>query len=145
MNAEDFKSAGKNSPSQDFTSRLMQEIQAEDRALEQILRQHGRMETSPSFVASLEAQLEGQLVKKQYQPLFSTRSWILVACIALALLAISFLSGSSVTIGTSDVEWGRLSQPLNGFFQHYVTPYLVLPSSLLIMFAILRNPVNSKN
>lgn len=144
MNAEDFKSTGKNEAPKDFTARLMQEIQKEDRALESILRTHGTMETSASFVTSLQAQLDGARVRQTYKPLFSAKSWILVAIIALTFFVLPFISGTNGDSGNFPREWSSFFEGMNAVFQQYFTPSLILPIGVLFSLAFLRNSEKSR-
>lgn len=137
MNAEDFMSAGKDHPSKDFTTRLMQEIQKEDQALESVLRKHGSMQTSESFVANFQAQLVSERLKKPIRPLFSTKAWVFVAMVVIGLFTLPFLFESSPGSTASSSEWSLLTHQTSDLFQHYLTPYLVLPTVFLFLLAAL--------
>jgi hypothetical protein len=138
MNAEDFKSAGKNQPSQDFTKHLMQQIQQEDQALDAVLRRHGKMETSESFVMAFAAQLEKENVRKPYTPLFSAKSWALVACVALTLIVAALMLGTSPESEVLPEQFTQANDFVQGILHHYLTPYMVLPILLMFTLAIYR-------
>lgn len=90
--SEEFRKAGMERPADDFTSKLMQQIDAEERALHSLLQAHGKLETSPDFALQFMAQLEGKHVKAKAnpRPVLSLRTWIGIAA-SFALIAVFLL------------------------------------------------------
>lgn len=127
--SEEFRKAGMESPGDDFTSKLMQQIDAEERALHSLLQAHGRLETSPDFALQLMAQLEGKRVKAKpaYRPVLSPLAWIgIAACFALV---VAFLFTQSAEPSSSPMGGGYLdyldsaSKAFSGYkFLIYIAP-----------------------
>lgn len=74
-----------------FTSSIMDQINAEEEALSTVLSEQGVMKPSLNFTANLMAQLEGKVPAKTYAPIISKRTWIFIAaaCIALTIFVFS--------------------------------------------------------
>jgi len=134
--SEEFRKAGMESPGDDFTSKLMQQIDAEERALHSLLQKHGKLETSPDFALQLIAQLEGKSVraKQTYRPVLSSRAWIGIAACFAFIVAFLFTQGAEN--GSSSIADGLLSyldgakMSLGG---HSFLIYIAPICSLLVM------------
>jgi hypothetical protein len=73
----------------DFTSSIMDQINAEEEALAAVLSEQGGMKPSLNFTTNLMTQLEGKVPAKVYTPIISKRSWIFIAAAFIAIIAIA--------------------------------------------------------
>lgn len=103
--SEEFRKAGMESPGDDFTAKLMQQIETEERALHSLLQAHGKLETSPDFALQLMAQLEGKSAKAKsiYRPVLSRGSWIGIAA-CFALIVVFLLTQGNVNSSSSTAQ-----------------------------------------
>lgn len=152
MNTSDslFNDAsGMESPSGDFTSRLMKELEAEELALSRVLRQDALLEPSSSFVAAVAGQVEKTTLRRPYQPVIPRYAWyILAACFAGM---VAFLSNmpSTETSSATDVSKRITSfgEELNQLFAHHSFFSYLLPTLciLLVFFTIQSMPRTGKS
>lgn len=79
----------------DFTSNLMDQINAEEKALSNVLSTDGKLETSPDFTALLMAQLEGESPAMVYKPVISKRVWYGLATVFVGVVGLAIFFGSA--------------------------------------------------
>ncbi|MFT6501367.1 MAG: hypothetical protein ACJASQ_001479 [Crocinitomicaceae bacterium] len=89
--SKDILKQGMMETKSDFTSSIMDQINAEEEALSTVLSEQGVMKPSLDFTTNLMAQLEGKVPAKTYAPIISKRTWIFItaACIALTIFVLS--------------------------------------------------------
>ena len=92
---KDILKKGLEETTPDFTSRVMNQINAEEKALSNVLSKHGAMETSPDFTAELMAKLEGKKPAVPYTPVISKTVWMGLAAMLVGVIIFVFASGSS--------------------------------------------------
>lgn len=76
----------------DFTSSIMDQINAEEEALATVLSEQGGMKPSLNFTANLMTQLEGKVPAKVYTPIISKRSWVFIVAVFLAITVVALLT-----------------------------------------------------
>lgn len=136
---KDLLKKGLEKPENDFTSKVMQQINAEDVALRQVLARHGKLETSDDFTTQLMAQLEGKKQSIPYQPVISKYVWGVLAAvfagIILLTLSLNQPGVSKVTIG-DDIQQLTTSFVSiftdRGMFMYSIIGILLLSIALLI-------------
>lgn len=81
-------------PNEDFTSQVMQKIEAEEEALAHLLSKHGKMTPSTDFTAELMQKLEGKVPVVPYTPVISKRMWIGIAAVGIGIIFWTLFTGS---------------------------------------------------
>ena len=110
----------------DFTSNLMDKINAEETALSNVLSKHGSVSTSPDFTAQLMGQLEGKSPAIPYTPVISKRTWIGIAAMFIGLISLTLFSGTEGSLDLriedsfQNIKNGLGSFFSNGSVWHYV-------------------------
>ena len=108
---------GLEKPSLDFTNNLMQQVEAEEKSLSRIVKEHAEMTTSPNFSKELMSQLEGISPKKPYEPVISKRIWMGIA--AVLAVVFTFVFATSESTPTSDKFSINLEQIDLSFFDKF--------------------------
>lgn len=86
---------GLEKPSVDFTKNLMQSIEAEEKSLSRIIKDHGEVQPSVNFKEDLMSQLAGMSPKKPYEPVISKRIWIGIAAILAVVFTVVFATSGA--------------------------------------------------
>lgn len=79
----------------DFTSNLMDQINAEEKALSNVLSSDGKLETSPDFTALLMEKLEGKSPALVYKPVISKKVWYALAAVFVGVVGLVVFFGST--------------------------------------------------
>ena len=130
----------------DFTSSLMDQINLEEKALSNVLSEHGSMHTSNDFAASIMSQLEGKIPSKIYTPVISKQVWIGIAAV---LVGIVVLTISLVNIGPSHTNFDfnpeAITTAFSSFFKNSPTVvYVGLGVLFLSVSLLLEQRIGSK-
>ncbi|MDG1331881.1 MAG: hypothetical protein P8P74_06105 [Crocinitomicaceae bacterium] len=103
----------------DFTSNLMDRIDAEEKALSNVLSKSNAMETSDDFTAQLMLKLEGKVPAKPYKSIISKRAWTGIAAVFVGIIVLSLLTigqeGGSLKY---DLEIEEATNTFVSFFQN---------------------------
>ena len=102
----------------DFTSELMNRINAEEKALSSVLSKHGSVETSEDFTVHLMSKLEGKVPSKPYRSVISKPVWMGITAIfvAIVVLALSTIDQEASTI-KYDLQVERIADGVATFFK----------------------------
>ena len=114
-NQHNILKKGIEKPSLDFNKKLMQEIEAEEKSLNQVIQKHGNMTTSPDFTQSLMGKLEGLTPKQPYEPVISKRIWVGIAAAFITVLTLVFTTSG---LGPSGLELPISVQQIDFSFVH---------------------------
>ncbi|MFT5777912.1 MAG: hypothetical protein ACI837_000860 [Crocinitomicaceae bacterium] len=131
----------------DFTSKLMDQLDAEDKALASLLTKQGALETSPDFTAQLMTELEGKRPKVPYTPVITLRGWIAAAAVFAGIIILTLFIG---TTGPSEfVENDKIEAFKSGigefFKERSLFIYLLLGALLLSVGLFLEQRSNRTN
>jgi hypothetical protein len=130
----------------DFTSKLMNKINAEEEALSNVLTRHGSVSTSPDFTAQLMSQLEGKSTAIPYEPAISKKAWIGIAAMSIGLVFFTLISGTenSRELGIEE-GFGRVMNDVGTFFSGgSIFNYVMLGSLLLSIGLVVEQKVGKK-
>lgn len=82
-------------PGADFTRQLMQQVDAEEKALSRVLSRHGVEEPSVDFTAQLMKELEGSHPKAPYTPVISWKAWAGIAAAFIGVICLVLFGSDS--------------------------------------------------
>ena len=116
--------------SPNFTSNLMDQINAEEKALSTVLSTSGKLETSSDFTAQLMAQLEGTSPAMVYSPVISKRIWYVLATLFVAVIGLAVFFGNGGAKGRINLNLSNITDRFESFFQ-------MNSSMLYLVFAVL--------
>lgn len=103
----------------DFTSSLMNQINAEDIAMKNVLSEHASLNPSADFTANLMSKLEGKVPAKVYTPVISKRAWAAIAAVFVGIIVLSVsVSQQSPTETVIDLNIDDMSKKLTSFFSN---------------------------
>ncbi|MFT5860415.1 MAG: hypothetical protein ACI865_002528 [Flavobacteriaceae bacterium] len=88
-------------PTSDFTSGVMGKINAEEKALANVLSAQGGMKTSSDFTSQLMAQIGTSTPSTPYVPVISKRVWIGIAAVFIGVLV---LAGFYTESGSGQID-----------------------------------------
>ena len=110
----------------DFTSNLMNKINAEEAVLSNVLSRHGSVSTSTDFTAQLMSKLEGKTSRAPYTPVISKKVWFGIAAVFIGLISITLFSGTEgsrelgIEAGFQSIKNGVDSFLSNGSIFRYI-------------------------
>lgn len=76
----------------DFTSNLMDRINAEEKAMSTVLSENGVLETSPDFTIELMSKLDGKVPAKPYSSVISKQAWIGIAAVFFGVIVLALMT-----------------------------------------------------
>ncbi|MDX2359568.1 MAG: hypothetical protein QNK23_02100 [Crocinitomicaceae bacterium] len=115
-----------------FTSKLMEQINAEETALSNVLSKHGAEQPSVDFTAQLMSQLEGKTPKVPYTPVISKRTWIGIAAAFIGVFILTMFSGGEASGRLNPETLQTVKDTVSGFFSNgSLFTYLILGALLL--------------
>jgi hypothetical protein len=130
----------------DFTSKIMDELNAEEKALSSVLLKHGELKTSVDFTAQLMQELEGKVPKKPYTPVISMRGWIGIAAVFTGVIVLLFSSGtnsSSEFVPNDKIE--AVAAGISDFFKERSWFIYLLLGALLLSIALVLEQRSGKS
>jgi len=134
---KDILKKGLEETSFDFTSKVMNQLNAEETALSNVLSKHGALETSPDFTLQLMSQLEGKSAKVEYTPVISKTMWMGIAAMVIGMVVLIFAFG---TESNSEYAVGEnlknLSTSVGSFFTQGSTFMYILFAALIFSIAL---------
>ena len=138
-NKKDILKKGLLKTDADFTSNLMDKINAEEKALSNVLSKHGAVATSPDFTAQLMSQLEGKSPAVPYTPVISRKVWIGIAAVFIGIICLTFFSGTEGSVdlrmedGVQRIKNGVSSITSSGaILQYFMIGILMLSLGLFV-------------
>ncbi len=132
------KKAGMESPSKDFTAQLMQQIEAEERALSSLISNHGKLETSDAFLAGVMEQLEGKSVARPYRPVIPKAVWAGIAAVFTGLALFLSFSGQTGSDSSLDKRYDSVLESFNAFFAGSgFLHYILIPTTAVALILLL--------
>ncbi|MFK7784499.1 MAG: hypothetical protein AB8B56_05280 [Crocinitomicaceae bacterium] len=119
----------------DFASNLMDRIDAEEKAMSNVLSNNSAMETSEDFTAKLMSKLEGKVPAKPYTSVISKQAWIGIAAVFVGIIILSLLTigqeGSSIRY-SHEIE--QATNTFVSFFQN--SPIFTYSSIGLLLITV---------
>jgi len=93
---KDILKKGMEKTSADFTSHVMDSINKEEKALNNVLNEHGRMITSESFTVNVMQQLEGKTPAIPYEPVISRSVWLAICAVFVGIVVLVITTGTPI-------------------------------------------------
>jgi hypothetical protein len=115
----------------DFTSSLMNQINAEDIAMKNVLSEHGSLSPSADFTSNLMSQLEGKVPAKVYTPVISKRAWAAIAAVFIGVVILT-LSVAQQNPGEAGVDLN-----IDNLSKGMTSPFKNLSTILYVGFGVL--------
>lgn len=133
-------------PDTDFTSKVMNSIDAEETVLSNLLAKHGSVTPSSDFTSQLMQQLEGKSPVAAYAPVISKKAWIGIAAVFIGIICLT------IFFGTKDSKEILLNDQLHQFTMHIdalfsdgsAFPYLMLGILILSIGLVLEQKLSAK-
>ena len=123
----------------DFTSNLMDQINAEEKALSNVLTSNAKLETSPDFTSLLMAQLEGKSPAVVYKPVISKKTWFVLASLFLGVVGLAiFFGNANAKDARFHIDLSEIADQFESLFQassgvvYLVFGVLILSIGLLV-------------
>ena len=133
-------------PDADFTSKVMNSIDAEETVLSNLLAQHGSVAPSSNFTAQLMQQLEGKSPLVPYEPVISKKAWIGIAAVFIGIICFTMFSGTKdpKEILLND-ELHQFTMSIDALFSDgSAFPYLMLGILILAIGLVIEQKVSAK-
>jgi hypothetical protein len=122
----------------DFTSNLMDKINAEEKALSTVLSKSGSLETSKDFTIDLMSKLEGRVPVKPYESVISKRAWIGIAAVFIGVIVLTLLANDQVESSIKyDLGLDKITNSLVQFFKFSPVLTYICFGSLLFTLGLI--------
>ena len=122
----------------DFTSNLMDKINAEEKALSTVLSKSGSLETSKDFTIDLMSKLEGRVPVKPYESVISKRAWIGIAAVFIGVVVLTLLANDQVESSIKyDLGLDKITNSLVQFFKFSPVLTYICFGSLLFTLGLI--------
>lgn len=132
---KDILKSGLMETKMDFTSNLMGRIDAEEKALSNVLSQNSSMETSSDFTAQLMSKLEGKVPSKPYGSVISKQAWVGIAAVFVGIIVLALMTiGQEGGTLKYDIQIEEVTNSFVSFFQN--SPIFTYTSLGLLILTI---------